>query len=172
VSKLGVDNLENVKTVTLEADDRAALLARATECMVVFSAATGWPTGIVMSFLHSEGTFWLTATDDRAQVTALAADPRMSIVVTNAGTGTVGRQMISFRGVGIVHRDRETLDWFLPRFTKKLSPHGAEEFARLLDSPKRVVIEVKTVAVSASHDSRKMPGDGRGGPAPAPPLTP
>jgi hypothetical protein len=27
-----------------------------------------------------------------------------------------------------------------------------------------VVIKVKPVAITASHDSRKMPGDGRGGP--------
>lgn len=36
-------------------------------------------------------------------------------------------------------------------------------FIRLLDSPQRVIIEVRPVAIAASHDSRKMTGDGRGG---------
>ena len=55
----------------------------------------------------------------------------------------------------------ENIDW--P--SKKGLPVDSQkvEFIRLLDSPKRVVFEVTPTEVSASHDSRKMPGDGRGG---------
>ena len=38
---------------------------------------------------------------------------------------------------------------------------------RLGFAPERVVLEVRAVAVSVSHDSRKLPGDGRGGERPA-----
>jgi hypothetical protein len=167
MAKVGVDNLENVASVRLTLSERAALLERQTECTVVFSGEGGWPVGIIMSFLEREGVFWLTSTDDRQQVTALSRDPRMSIVVSNAGTGTWGRQMVSYRGVGIVHRDRSTFAWFYPAWAQRLAPDSADEFIRLLDSPKRVVIEFRPVAVAASHDSRRMPGDGRGGPRPA-----
>lgn len=166
---MGVDDLEDIRSVRLTPDERALLLQRQTECTVVFAREGGWPVGIVMSFMHVDGRFWLTATDDRRQVTALATDPRMGIVVSNAGSGTRGRQMVSYRGVGVVHRDRATLEWFLPLWARRLAPDSQEAFIRLLDSPRRVVIEMVPTAVQASHDSRRMAGDGRGGPAPAEP---
>jgi hypothetical protein len=46
-----------------------------------------------------------------------------------------------------------------------MQPADPAAFARLLDSPKRLVIEVRPVAIAVSHDSRKMPGNGRGGAA-------
>ena len=171
MSTFGKDDLEKTSSARLSPEERTALLERQTECTVVFAREGGWPTGVVMSFMAVDGTFWLTATSDRPHVTALRQDPRMSIVVSNAGTGTRGRQMLSLRGVGTVHRDRETLDWFLPRWAQRLAPGSAEEFIRLLDSPKRVVVQFRPVAVQASHDSRLMPGDGRGGPG-EPPLSP
>ena len=133
---------------------------------MIFTRDGGWPVGVVMSFMFHDGGFWLTSTDDRPQVRALSRDPRMGIVVSNAGSGTWGRQMISYRGLGLVHRDRATLDWFYPLWAERLAPDSSEEFVRLLDSPGRVVIEVRAIAVQASHDSRRMPGDGRGGPRP------
>ena len=48
-----------------------------------------------------------------------------------------------------------------------MQPADPAPSARLLDSPKRVVVEVRPVAIAVSHDSRKMPGNGRGGPAEA-----
>jgi general stress protein 26 len=163
VAELTVDDLENLALVTLTPRERLALLDRQTECTVVFTLDGGWPVGVVMSFMHVDGRFWLTATDDRRQVTALSRDPRMCLVVSNAGTGTTGRQMVSYRGFGVVHRDRATLEWFLPRWAARLAPASADAFVQLLDSPRRVTIEFIPIAVQASHDSRRMLGDGRGG---------
>ena len=66
-----------------------------------------------MSFVRADGAFWLTAVEGRAHVKALAGEPRVTLVVSNAGTGSPGRQMLAVRGVATVHRDRATLEWFL-----------------------------------------------------------
>ncbi len=159
---------EKLQTVRLDAEARQLLLDTATECTFIFASdgAGGWPSGVTVSFLFDNGAFWVTAAADRRHVTSLAKDPRVSVVVSNLGTSLAGRQMLSMRTVAIVHRDRETLEWFLPRFVGKLKTAAPEEFIRLLDSPNRVVIELRPVALAVSHDSRKMPGDGRGGRAP------
>jgi nitroimidazol reductase NimA-like FMN-containing flavoprotein (pyridoxamine 5'-phosphate oxidase superfamily) len=163
MGRIGIDDLEDLRGLRLHADERAELLATATECTFVFAGPDGWPTGVVMSFLFEGGRFWLTAVRGRAHVEALAADPRVCIVVTSQGTGLEGRRMVSVRGTAVVHADRETKDWFLPRFAAKLKAADPAQFMRLLDSARRVVVEVTPTGIAASHDSRKMPGDGRGG---------
>lgn len=162
MGRIGIDDLENLKPLKLDPEARSHLLATQTECTFIFNASTGWPRGVIISYMHENGSFWFTATSDRAHVSSLAGDPRVSLVISSTGTGTAGRQMLAIRGVAIVHKDRETLDWFLPRFAQRLAPKDPASFIRLLDSENRVVIEIKQVAISASHDSRKMPGDGRG----------
>jgi general stress protein 26 len=162
MARTGIDNLENLKPLKLEPDAKAVLLESQTECTFVFCAANGWPRGVIMSFMHEGDSFWFTATTDRAHVRALADDPRVSLVVSSTGTGSTGRQMLAIRGVAIVHKERKTKDWFFPKFAQRLAPKDPQSFIRLLDSENRVVIEVRQVAVSASHDSRKMAGDGRG----------
>ena len=162
MGKIGVDDLENLKPLKLDPEARAHLLATQTECTFIFAAASGWPRGVVMSFMHDKDSFWFTATTDRAHVSSLAGDPRVSLVISSTGTNTTGRQMLAIRGVAIVHKSDEVKNWFFPHFAKRLAPKDPGSFVRLLDSPNRVVIEVQQVAVSASHDSRKMPGDGRG----------
>jgi general stress protein 26 len=165
MGRIGIDDLEDLHGLRLTGDDRDELLAVATECTFVFAGPDGWPCGVVMSFLFEEGKFWLTAVRGRAHAEALATDPRVSVVVTNQGTGLPGRRMVSVRGTAVVRDARGTKDWFLPRFAAKLKARDPAEFIRLLDSPNRVVFEVTPTAVAASHDSRKMPGDGRGGEA-------
>ncbi len=61
-----------------------------------------------------------------------------------------------------MHRDRETIDWFLHEFTHRIQPEGPDEWRALLDSPNRVVFEVTPEAKPTSHDQRKIPGNGRG----------
>lgn len=163
MGRIGIDDLENLRGLRLRGDERDELLAVATECTFVFAGPEGWPSGVVMSFLFADGKFWLTAVRGRAHAEALGADPRVCLVVTSQGTDLVGRRMVAVRGTAVVHEDRETKDWFLPRFAAKVKAADPAEFIRLLDSPKRVVFEVTPTEVSASHDSRKMPGDGRGG---------
>lgn len=163
MGRVGIDDLEALRTLRLDLSEQSELLAAQTECTFVFTGEHGWPRGVVMSFVEIGGTFWLTAVDTRPHAKALLADPRVTLVVSNAGTGRPGRQMLAIRGVALVHRDRATKEWFFERFTTRMQPADPAAFTRLLDSPRRVVFEVRPVAVAASHDSRKMPGNGRGG---------
>jgi hypothetical protein len=163
VGRIGIDDLEELQSLKLDLSEQDELLDTQTECTFVFAGRDGWPSGVIMSFVRADGAFWLTAVESRAHAKALAAEPRVTLVVTNAGTGSPGRQMLAVRGVATVHRDRETLAWFLPKFTSRMQPADPAVFARLLDSPRRVVFEVRPVAIAVSHDSRKMPGNGRGG---------
>ena len=163
MGRIGIDDLEELQTLKLDLSEQDELLDAQTECTFVFAGKEGWPSGVIMSFLRADGALWLTAVENRAHVRALATEPRVTLVVTNAGTGSPGRQMLAVRGVATIHRDPETIQWFLPKFTGRMQPADPTAFARLLDSPKRLVIEVRPVAIAVSHDSRKMPGNGRGG---------
>ena len=159
---LGTENLEHLKGTHLDKSDQLELLSTQTECSFVFLTEDGWPAGVVMSFIHVDGKFWLTAVEGRAHVRAADRDERVSIIVSSAGSGLPGRRMVSVRGRVAVHRDRPTIDWFLDEFTRRLQPEGARQWRLLLDSPNRVVFEVIPAASPVSHDQRKIPGNGRG----------
>jgi hypothetical protein len=116
----------------------------------------------VMSFFEEDGVFWLTAVEGRHQVKGLDRDPHCSIVVSSAGSGLPGRRMLSIRGEGTVHRDDATKQWFLDQFTTRLQPADPVAWRKLLDSPKRVIFEVRPTSILASHDQRKIAGNGRG----------
>jgi Pyridoxamine 5'-phosphate oxidase len=163
MARTGIDDLEDLHALRLDDQGRQELLDIATECVFTFANPVGWPSGVVMSFLYADGCLWLTAVAGRAHAEAIKRDPRVTVVVSNAGTRLPGRRMVALRGVAFLHADEQTKRWFLPRFARKLAPADPEAFVRLLDSPERVVVEVRPVQVTASHDSRKMPGDGRGG---------
>ena len=156
-------DLEDLSRLKLTSDEQAELLDKQTECSVIFLGKDGWPRGVIMSFMFADGCFWLTAVDGRIQTVAMEHDPRVSIMVSGKGTDLPGRQMLSLRGKASVHRDAETKAYFFPRFSKRLAPDDPEAFTRLLDSDNRVIFKVEVVSITASHDSRKMPGDGRGG---------
>jgi hypothetical protein len=70
--------------------------------------------------------------------------------------------MLSVRCEGTVHRDDETLQWFLDQFTSRLQPQDPVSWRKLLNSPNRVVFEAKPVGILVSHDQRKIAGNGRG----------
>ena len=163
MGRLGVDDLEDLSSARLDADSRWELITTARQCTFVFSSKDGWPMGVVMSYLPVEDRFWLTATAERRHARAVSQDPRVSLVVSNLGTSISGRVMVTVRGVATVHADPPTKDRILPQFARWQQPEGADALCRLLDSPQRVLIEVEPVSYAISHDSRTMPGDGRGG---------
>lgn len=166
MAQVGIENNEDLSGTGLGRADQAELFAAQTECTFVFSGAEGWPAGVVMSFMLANGRFWLTSAEGRAQTRAVEADPRVSLIISNAGTALPGRRMIAIRGRCRLHRDAETKAWFYPCFAARLTPGEEAAFLRLLDSPNRVIFEVEPIMVALSHDSRKMAGDGRGGKAP------
>jgi nitroimidazol reductase NimA-like FMN-containing flavoprotein (pyridoxamine 5'-phosphate oxidase superfamily) len=166
VGRLGVDDLEDLRSARLGSEAIEELLDTATEATLVFAADhDGWPQGVVVSFARFEGSFWLTAVEGRVHVRGLRRDPRAALVVTNAGTGLEGRRMVSVRGRAVVHSDRETKDRILPVLARRLAPADPAAMLRLLDSERRVVVQLADPEVLVSHDSRRIAGDGRGGPA-------
>ncbi|MCP2253577.1 Pyridoxamine 5'-phosphate oxidase [Prauserella aidingensis] len=162
---VGTRDLENLRDARLSDRAREELLTTQSECTFVFTADDGAPAAVVLSFAHHDGRFWFTSVDGRAQVRGVDRDPRACVVVSNAGTGLPGRQMLSVRGDVTVHRDPDTVAEVLPVLARRLAPTGVDRFLRLLSSPHRVVLELRPTDVVASHDSRRMAGDGRGGPA-------
>ena len=163
MAQVGVEDNEDLSGATLSRAGQSELLAVQSECAVVFAGEGGWPSGVVMSFVEIDGALWLTSVEGRAQTRAIAADPRVSIIVSNAGTALEGRRMLALRGMCTLHRDAEAKARVFGPFAAKLAPGGEAAFIALMDSPKRVIFEVQVVAVSLSHDSRRMAGNGRGG---------
>ena len=154
--KPGRDDLESMQRARLAAADRQELLTTQRECTFVFAGPDGWPSGVVMNVVHEDGHLWLAAVEGRAHVVALATEPRVSVVVSSAGTSIRGRRMVALRGVATVHRDRAVLDRWLDVFAQRWATDRQSEFRRLLDSPHRVVIEVAELRVAVSHDHRRL----------------
>lgn len=162
-SPLGVDDLEDLTRARLVGPERDELLEAQTECVLSFNSDQGDPSAVVLSFLVHEGRFWFTSVDGRAQVRGVDRDPRACVVVSSTGTGLEGRRMLSLRGRASVHREPEAHSGVLERIAERLAPSDPDEFLRILRSPGRIVIEFVPLTVVASHDSRRMAGDGRGG---------
>lgn len=162
MNNTGTKDLENLHGLRLGRANQAELLDAQTECTVIFNNADGWPSGVVMTYLQLDDSFWLTAVEGRVHVRGIERDPRVSLVVSNAGTQLPGRRMLSLRGTAVIHRDAETKRRVLAAFAQHHQPHDPEKFLRLLDSQNRLLIQVFPTAVAVSHDSSKMPGDGRG----------
>jgi len=161
--QVGVRDIEDLRGTHLAATEQEDLLAAQTECTVAYASRSGWPAAVVMSFLHRDGRFWLTAVGGRDHLESLRLDPRLTIVVDNRGTGLPGRRMLAVQGTVQVHEDRATKDWFYPAFAERMAPGDPRAFVRLLDSPRRAVLEVTPTGKQLSHDSRKIAGNGRGG---------
>lgn len=159
----GTDDIEDLRGARLRGAARRELLTAQTECTFVFTAPDGGPGAVVLSFAHVDGRFLFTSVDGRVQVRGVERDPRACVVVSNAGTGLPGRRMLSMRGHVTVHRDRAAVDAFLPTLAARLAPDSTDRFLDLLRSPNRVVLEFVPTEIVASHDSRLMAGDGRGG---------
>ena len=88
--------------------------------------------------------FWLTAGAHRHRIEAVRRDPRVSIVVTSTGTKLGAGKSITVKGRASVHEDAATKTWFYPEFARHLypKPDAALSFAKFLDSPLRIVLEV------------------------------
>ncbi len=175
-----VPGWEDLGGYVLEDADEADLLARQIECTFIWTNKSGHPLGAIVNFIYRNGRIWLTATSARPRVAAVRADPRTSVAITSKGSGITQRRSLSYKGLCVVHDDQETKDWFLPEFSAAMrpgQPERAEEFARLLDSELRVVLEF-TPSRTTGYDGAKMwaaaptagppPGDTNGAPTDPP----
>src|SRR4051794_17845430 len=142
------ENYEDVTVYGLDDDVEAEMLAVQNECTFIWSNKEGWPVGVIMSYIFRDGKFWLTASNQRARISAVRRDPRVCIVVTSTGSKMARNKTVTYKGTCVLHDDRATLEWFYPELSAALRPNdpeGQAVFARFLDSPRRVVLEVDPV---------------------------
>ena len=152
------ENYEDVTVFSLDAADEEALLLAHNECTFIWSNKEGWPVGVIMSYVWRNGSFWLTASSQRARISAVRRDPRVSIVVTSTGSPIPRNKTVTWKGMCTLHEDDETKAWFYPDLSAALRPgddKGQAYFAKFLDSPRRVILEVKPTQ-RIGYDGAKM----------------
>ena len=149
---------EDVTMYTLDADVEERLLLAHNECTFIWSNREGWPVGVIMSYVWRRGAFWLTASAQRARISAVRRDPRVCVVVTSTGSPLPRNKAVTWKGTCTVHEERAVKDWFYGELAAALNPghpERAEQFRRFLDSPRRVVLEV-TPTQRIGYDGAKM----------------
>ncbi|MGF1596682.1 MAG: pyridoxamine 5'-phosphate oxidase family protein [Acidimicrobiales bacterium] len=152
------ENYEDVTAFDLDPDTEERLLLAHNECTFIWANREGWPVGVIMSYVWRRGRFWLTASSQRARVAAVRRDPRVSVVVTSTGSPLPRDKAITWKGRCTIHDDEATRAWFYPELAGALvgeAPDARARFIRLLDSPRRVVLEVKPVQ-RIGYDGAKM----------------
>jgi general stress protein 26 len=152
-----LENYEQVSIYRLDPEDQEKLLRAARECTFSWCTKDNWPIGVIMSCYWKDGKMWLTAGAHRHRITAVQRNPRVSVCITSTGTELGPSKTITIKGRCRVREDRETKDWFYPEFAFHLRREraAAEAFAKMLDSPLRVVLEV-TPEKLITYDGVKM----------------
>jgi general stress protein 26 len=151
-------NYEDVRAFTLNKGEQDDLLRTQNECTFVWSTRDGWPVGVIMSYVWRDGKVWLTSSVQRKRVKAVARDPRVSVIVSGAGTTLGPGKTVTLKGRCQLRDDRETSEWFYPALAAAIFPDNEvrqQRFIALLDSPGRVIFEVTPVA-SITHDVEKL----------------
>ena len=153
-----VHHYEEVAAYVLDESEERDLLSRQNECSFVWATRDGWPVGVTMSYVWHDGRVWLTTSSQRKRVTAVRRDPRVSVIVSSAGTDLGPGKTVTLKGRCTVHDDDTVRAWFLPALARAVfpdQPHRQEKFVRLLDSPRRVVLEVVPEG-RITHDVGKL----------------
>jgi hypothetical protein len=152
------ENYEDVSVYDLDTDVEEELLLAHDECTFIWANREGWPVGVIMSYIWRHGRFWLTASSQRARISAVRRDPRVCVVVTSTGSPLPRNKAITWKGTCTVHESREVKDWFYPDFATALrgdDPARRDPFIEFLDSPRRVVLEVEPTQ-RIGYDGAKM----------------
>jgi nitroimidazol reductase NimA-like FMN-containing flavoprotein (pyridoxamine 5'-phosphate oxidase superfamily) len=151
------ENYEDVTVYGLDDDVEAEMLHAQNECTFIWSNKEGWPVGVIMSYVFLDGNFWLTATSQRARISAVRRDPRVCIVVTSTGSKMARNKTVTYKGTCTIRDDQATKEWFYPALAAALQedPKRRAVFAKFLDSPRRVVLEVAPTQ-RIGYDGGKM----------------
>ncbi len=160
------ENFEDLAGFELDPQTEDELLALQTECTFAWSTKDGSPMAVIMSFVFHDGRIWLTASSQRARVSAVRRNPRVAVVVSSTGTSLGHGKTVTFRGTCRVLEDEETKRWFYSALGRRRFPDDEAyraEFVAKLDSPRRVILEVtpterQTHDVAKVHTSAKMYG--------------
>ena len=139
---------EDVTPFVLDEEREYELRALQKECTFIWTNKAGEPVGMIMNYLDTpDGHLWLTGSEQRVRFAAVKRDPRTCVVITSLGTAMGGGKTVTYKGHVILHdkEDRKIKDWFYKAFAEKMKADMGEakvrQFIRLLDSPRRVVME-------------------------------
>ena len=150
---------EDVTVYTLDDDDEQELLAAQNECVFMWANKEGWPVGVVMSYVWRAGSFWLTASSQRQRIAAVRRDPRVAVAVSSKGTSIRHARTVTYKGHCTLHDDAATKAWFYPALVDVIRPRESPEYKQhyvdVLDSPRRVILEVVPTQRIA-YDGAKM----------------
>ena len=160
-------NYDDVSVFELSPDRESVLLDRQTECCLMWTTDSGDPVGVYMNFLWANGSFWLTATKQRARMKAYAKRPRGAIAITSRGTDIGVSQAVTYKGDIVLHDDAEVKKWFYAALAARVRPESADRqvaFVQHLDTPMRLVIELKP-DTRIGFDAEAMFKDSAAGPS-------
>lgn len=153
-----IKDYEEVSVYPVDDEKREQLFALQTECAVCWSTKDGWPVGVMHRFVWRDGKIWVTCSGQRKRVPALRRDPKSCVIVSSEGTALGPDQTVTIKTRATVHEDRATKDWFYRALAEKLQPASKERqdwFVQMLDSPRRVVIELEPVKW-ITYDGKKL----------------
>ena len=144
-----------------------ALLTKAPECVLMWGTQSGWPVGVVHSFVWHGGKIWVTFAAHRHRASAIRRDPRVSVCVSGRTSDDPDCPLgaLTVKGRGHFHDDEATKAWFYRALAKKQSPDdkaGEDAFRDLLDSPLRLVLEItpdKWISFDADKSARHRAGE-------------
>lgn len=155
---MGIQNYEQISQFTLDDKLLEELLQKQTECSIVWNTKEGWPTGCIMAFVYRQDRFWLTAAEQRARIAALRRDERCSLIISSLGTSLGPVKTATIKGRCRLRKDDETKAWLYPAIAKAQVPFSEDMqkiFAKRLDSPNRVILEVEPMKWM-TFDAMKM----------------
>ena len=75
-------NYDDVSVFELSPEREQVLVEKQTECCLMWTTSTGDPVGVYMNYFFHEGSFWLTATEQRMRIKAYRKRPRGCIAIT------------------------------------------------------------------------------------------
>lgn len=136
---------DDVTLYNLDEDVKQKILELQTECTFIRGPKTNWAVGVLMTYVWRNGSFWVTATTQRARIHAIRRDPARVGQGLQRGNRARPRQGDHRQGTRDHPTDRETKDWFHPaRAAANIPTPGKlqDVFAMMLETDRRVVIEV------------------------------
>ena len=151
-------SLEEVSEYTLDEADRERLFELQRVCSVCWTTHDGWPVGVTHRYLWARGKVWVTTSSQRHRVRALRERPKSCVIISGEGTEMGPDRTMTLKTTCTVHEERETLEWFYEAFSKALHPDneaGQKAVASLLDTPRRVVLELTPTKI-ISYDGSKL----------------
>ena len=156
----------DLTSVAMSPETEEELLRTQTECTIMWPTRDGHPIGVIMSYVFHEGSFWLTSAENRARVKALRRDPRVAIALTSTGSALAPGKGITYKGTCVIHDDDARKQWYykaLADIRYGNDPDYHAQYIKSLDTPGRVILEVKPEVTLGSYDGAKLHGEGRGG---------